>query len=169
MTPPHAQNFFSLAHLRPSKRLHKFCYKNEGFEQNVTKCCMLSWKQEWMVHTDKCCTCSWLKWSSSRRKQSTGGHKGIKMYSPFHKTTLSFIHSLVREIDAESFSLTARVSLLVFQVWNMWTTDWQGASLSGLNVQIFGKLSLLMCVKFLNCSDDCYRRPKTTGPHFQKY
>lgn len=36
----------------------------------------------------------------------------------------------------------------------MWKTDCQkGASVSGLNVQIFGKLSLLMFVKFLNCSD----------------
>lgn len=114
MTPPHAQNFFSLAHFMPSKRLHKFCYKNEGFEQNVSKCSMLSWKQEWMVHTEKCCTCSWLKWSSSRRKQSTGATKELKRAVPFTKPLLSFIHSLVREIDAESFSLTARVSLLVF-------------------------------------------------------
>lgn len=105
MTPPYyAQNFFSSAQLRPSKRLHKLCYKNEGFEQNVTSRCMLSWKQERMVHTDKCCTCSWLKWSSSRRKQSTGATKELKRAVPFTKPP-SFIHALVREVDAVSFSL----------------------------------------------------------------
>lgn len=93
MTPLYAQNFFSLAHLRSSKRLHKSYYKNEGFEQNVTNCCMLSWKQEWMDHTDKCCTCSWLKWSSSRRKQSTGATKELKcaVLSQNH-CWVSFIH-----------------------------------------------------------------------------
>lgn len=111
MTPPYAQNLFSLAQLRPSKRLHKLYYKNEGFEQNVTKCCMLSWKQEWMVHTDKCCTRSWLKWSSSRKKQSTGATKELKRAVPFTEPLQSFIHSLVREVHAVSFSLIARVSL----------------------------------------------------------
>lgn len=67
-----------------------------------------------MVYIDKCCKCSWLKWSSSRRKQSTLATKELKRAVLFTKLLPGFIHSSMREVGAVSFSLMARVRLLVF-------------------------------------------------------